>query len=1046
MNKFILSKKINVWKYITNLCISLLFCTSMAFAQQGITVTGTVTDNSGLLPGVNVTIKGTAIGVITDVNGRYQITVPNSDAVLVFSFVGFTTREVMVGAQREVNVDLIESAQQIGEVVITAEFGLKRVAASVGSSVQNVRAADVTESGRDNFITALQGRVSGMNVVSSGGVPGASTTVTLRSMTSLSGNNQPLYVVDGVPMNNSSYSTVGGFAGAELYASRNLDFSSRGNDFNPEDIESITVLKGAAAAALYGSNAANGAILITTRKGQAGAGKVSYSNSFRWDNAYGLPDQQTKYGNGAYGVTNYYNAAMFGAPYAEGTKFYDNLSAILQTGFTARHNLSVEGGNDKLTLRAAASLTDQTGTIKTTDYKRQNVTLSGKFQANRWFGVESSLSYAGTTNTKVKKGYQSPLYYAMHWPVHDDMSNYLHADGIHMRYPDRYLDSDLWNPLFMMNRSKYYDISDRIIGNATAIITPIEQIFFRAQVGWDVGAQTFETSEHPYWNNGNQTLAPGRGGTFNSAKVNYSDKVMNLVAGWKDLFLDDKLDVQVQIGYHQIENANTNLATNGSHYLVTDLASIQNCDPTTILSTKRVTKRRLQAFSGQVMIGYNSLAYLTLRGRNDWSSTLPKDNNRFFYPAAEFSMIVSELPFLKDNLYVNSLKIRASMAQVGKDANPLAINPELIPTARQGGGYKYDFTGPNLALKPEMTTATDIGFDIRLFERINIDFTRFNTYCKDQIVSGFRMSYANGFVLNTRNIGEFKTWGWEAHIDGDIVRSRDWTWNMGVNMSHTGSVVTSLPVEGYYDAYTWIIGNVRTGARRREPITVILGDRIETNKAGQKLINPSSGAYVGETATIPFALGDREPKIRYGINTRVRYKGWNFSAMTAGKIGATVFNGTKMRMMQRGTSWESVTAREEAPMVLAGVLKDGNQDSANPTINDIPWARGQDGNATTSILHESLWINTGINYLRLQEARLSYTVPQQALRNITRGFVSYANVFVTGNDLFTITNYTGIDAVGNVLAAAAGGVGGEGFDYWSIPSPRGFTVGISVTF
>ena len=1038
-----------MFNYLKNIILIIFLLVPMnLFAQQGISITGIITDKDGPLPGVNILVKGTTSGAMSGSNGDYQITVPNAESVLVFSFLGYNTIEIAVGAQRVINLQMTEDSHQLEEMIITAEFGLKRVAASVGSSVQNVKAADVIESGRDNFISALQGRVSGINVVSSGGTPGSSSTVTLRSMTSLSGNNQPLYVVDGVPMNNSSFRPqlgAGGFAGTEVYASRNLDFSSRGNDFNPEDIESITVLKGAAAAALYGSDASNGAIIITTRKGQAGAGKISYSNSFRWDNAYGLPDQQTKYGNGAYGVNNYYNAAMFGGLYDKDTEFYDNLSAILQTGFTSRHNLSVEGGNDRFTLRATASLTDQTGVIKTTDYSRQNVSLAGKAKINSWFSAETSIQYAGTNNNKVKRGYQGPLFYAMHWPVHDDMSNYLHADGKHMRYPDRYLDSDLWNPLFMMNRNKYYDETDRVIGNATAIITPIEQIFFRAQIGWDVGTQTMEASEHPYWQNNNQTLAAGLGGTYNLARANFADKTLNLIAGWQDNLLNDKLDVQVQFGYHQIENGYSNIAVNGRNYAVTELTSINNCAAATIVSLKRMTKRRLQALSAQVMIGFNNMAYLTLRGRNDWSSTLPVDNNQYFYPAAEFSFVLSELPFLKDNNVVNYLKIRGAVSQVGKDASPLAINPELIPTVRVGGGYKYDFTGPNPNLKPEMTNSKEIGFDARLFDnRINADVTFFNTFCKDQIVSGFRMSYANGFVLNTRNIGEFKTWGWEGHIDGDIVRSREWTWNVGLNMSHSGSEVTSLPVDAYYDAYSWVLGNVRTGAKIGEPVTVLVGDKIMQNEAGQKLVSPNDGTYIND-ATQLWALGDREPKIRFGITTRVRYKGWNLSAMTAGKLGATIFNGTKFRMMQRGTSWESVTLREAGPLIVEGVLRDGMENTSTPTINNVVVTPGHYGTTIYSG-HETQWINTNIHYLRLQEIRLSYTVPTQMLKNITRGFLSYANVFVTGNDLFTITNYNGIDAVGNVLAASAGGVGGEGFDYWSLPSPRGFTVGLSLTF
>jgi TonB-dependent SusC/RagA subfamily outer membrane receptor len=218
-----------------------------------------------------------------------------------------------------------------------------------------------------------------MTVTSTGGAPGSSTTVVLRSITSISGSNQPLYVIDGVPMNNSTFDpAMGGFASEDVVTSYALDFASRGNDLNPEDIESMTVLKGAAAAALYGSDASNGAIIITTKKGSKGNGKVSYSNSFRWDSAYGYPELQTKYSNGAYGTTNYYYTSRFGAKYADGVKLYDNIGALLQTGFSQTHNVSVEGGTDKVTVRGSASYLEQTGVVKTTDYTRLNIALSGK--------------------------------------------------------------------------------------------------------------------------------------------------------------------------------------------------------------------------------------------------------------------------------------------------------------------------------------------------------------------------------------------------------------------------------------------------------------------------------------------------------------------------------------------------------------------------------------------------------------------------------------------------------------------------------------------
>ncbi len=990
-------------------------------------------------------VKGNkANGTITNADGKFTLSVSRGSKLAV-SFIGYKAAMVEVGNQNSLTITLEEDATMLGEVEVTTEFGLKRPARSIGSSVQNVKAADIIDSGRDNFISALQGRVSGINVVSSGGAPGASTTVTLRSLTSISGNNQPLYVVDGIPMNNSSFNAASGFAKADVYAGRSLDFSSRGNDFNPEDIESMTILKGAAAAALYGSDASNGAIIITTKKGTPGRGKVSYSNSFRWDNAYGYPEIQNKYSNGAYGATNWYNLSRFGGLYPEGTKFYDNIGTILQTGFSTKHNISVETGTEKLTMRATASFLDQTGVIKTTDYTRNNISLSGKAQINNWMRFEGSMEYASTTNTKATKGTSGPLYYAFRWPIIDDMKKYLDPDGVHMRYPAKYVDGDLVNPLFMLYKNKYYDESDRIIANATAIINPTKNTFIRAQVGWDVGAQTFETSEHPYWSTYNYDVQPGNGGVYNLSKVNFTDPTLNILAGWNNSFFNKKLTISAQIGYHQLENAVTSLSSYGTKYAVVELASINNCDPTTIVSTKSSTKRRIQAISGQAEFGYNNMAFLTFRARNDWSSTLPVENNSYFYPAVEGSFIMTELPFLKENKKITYLKLRGAWAQVGKDAGPLEINPELEATGMTGGGYRYGWTGPNLALRPEMTTSWETGFEGRfLNDRIVTDFTYFRTHCDDQIVKGFRTSYAGGFVLNTQNMGNFKTWGWEAHIDGDIISTADMRWNVGLNLSHTGSKVTYMPTPEVYDAYTF--GNtagVRNGAMVGYPLTTVTGTDFQRNDKGEVLIDPKSGYPL--VSDLYSVLGDRQPELRFGFNTTFTYKGFRLSAMFAGMNDATVVNGTKRTMMQNGLSWESVKLRESGPVVFSGVLKDGNENSDHATPNTIAVSY----DLTSSTIYAGAapnWIENHVNYLRLQELRFSYTVPSKFLKKVWNGLISYANVYVCGNDLLTWTNYSGIDAVGNTVAASAGGSGGEGYDTWSLPSPRGITCGLSVTF
>lgn len=1015
-----------------------------AAAQDG-KVTGVVKDSNGEpLIGVTVKVKGTKQGTVTDLDGRYSLKAAKN-ATLVFSYVGYKSLEM--NAANAAQVTLATNSNQLNEVVITAEFGMKRVARAVGSSAQNIKAVDITESGRTDFISALQGRVSGMTVTSSGGAPGASTSVVLRSATSLSGNNQPLYVVDGVPMNNSSFNPTTGFAAADDVTGmsvRSTDFSSRGNDFNPEDIESMTVLKGAAAAALYGSDASNGAIIITTKKGHSGRARVTYSNQLSWSKAYGWPKIQDVYANGAYGTTNYYYTSHFGSKYDGAVPYYDNAGAVIQTGFLQKHNLSLEAGNDRMSVRASAGFIDQSGVIKTTDLKRTNLSLSGRAELTKWLKFEGSMQYVNQKNHKALRGSSGPIARSYTWPSMDNMANYMAEDGAHMRYPEYYTDTDMLNPLFGLYKNLNYDVTDRIISAFSLNITPVEHTYLRAQFGWDVSTSSYESGKHPYYRSNNQSSDDSNNsGYYNIAKYNTNDPTINILAGYNNNFFNDKFNFGVQFGYHQLETGVTSLASSGGNFKVIDFYSINNCTESTVVSKKRSTKRRIQAISGQAEFGYNNMAFLTFRFRNDWSSTLPVDNRSFFYPAVEGSFVFTELKPLKNLSWLNYLKLRGAIAQVGKDAPALSIDPELEPTGLTGGGYKYGFTGPNRSLKPEMTTSYEIGLEGRFWnDRVNADFTMFRTHCADQIVTGFRMSYATGFILNNMNVGTFNTWGWEGHVDVDVLRTNDLRWNVGLNISHTGSEIVELPenLKEYYNAYTWNSGNIRNGVMLHSPITTVTGRAYERNKYGEVLINPTTG--MPRVSSDWSILGNREPKLRFGITTSLSYKAFRLSAMFQGRYHADVVNGTMRSMMGNGLSDASVTLRESGSYVFKGVLYDGKQDEADRTVNTI----AVDMSKTPYGGADEDWVQHKINYIRCQELRLAYVVPTGWLKRVTGGAVQNASVYVSGNDLFTITNYTGIDVAGNTMSAAAGGTGGEGYDCWSLPSPRTYSCGLSVTF
>lgn len=1018
----------------------LLVCASL-FAQN-ITVKGTITDASGEpIVGAAVMIKGTSTGVTTDLDGHYAINV-SSNATLRYSALSYADQDVPVRGRTSINVTLLEDSERLQEATVTAEFGMKRVARSVGASVQSVKAQDIADSGRESFVDALQGRVSGMTITSTGGAPGSSTSVILRSATSISGNNQPLYVVDGVPINNTTLSTQSDFAVDDAVNSYGMDFSSRGNDINPEDIETMTILKGAAAAALYGSDASNGAIIITTKKGSAGKGKVSYSNSFRWDKAYGLPEIQTKYANGAYGATNYYYTSRYGGRYPENMTLYDNMGALLQTGFSQQHNVSVEGGTDKITVRGAASIIDQKGVIKTTDYQRINFTLSGSAQVTKWLNFNASLQYMHTGNTKAEKGLYGVLYRASRWPLNDDMSNYINPDGT-MSRPELYTDTDLLNPMFALYKNYNHDDVDRMVGSFNVNITPTKHTFVRATYGMDFSIGEYKVYTHPYY--GNPTSSSYGKGSLNFSKPTYRDQTIDVLAGYNNEW--GKFTFSAQVGYHQKENATKILSVYGSNFQVIDFYSISNCDPATIQTRTKTTTRRIQAISAQAELGYNNMAFLTLRARNDWSSTLPVDNNHYFYPAVEASFVATELPFMKEQDVVSYFKLRGAIAQVGKDATPLSIYPALEATEDYGGGFRYGYYGPNPQLKPEMTTSYEVGFEGRFFnDRVNTDFTYFWTKCENQYITAFRLSYATGFVLNNMNVGTFTTNGWEFHIDADILRlTNGLRWNLGINMDHSTSCVTELPenVSEYYNAYTWVSGNLRNGISVGNPITTMTGKGYERNDAGQVLIDPATGLPV--VSSVWTVMGDREPKLKFGLTTNISWKNFRLSAVASGRFGATVVNGTMRDLMGTGSSWQSVEMREKGPVVFEGVLKDGKQNSANPTVNTIAVDYSNYGSYTYTGTDED-WLEKNVNYLRLSEVRLSYNVPQKWLKNATKNFLSAASVWVKGTDLVTLTNYSGIDVVCNSNSASLGGSGGVGIDLWGFPSPRGFAFGFNLTF
>jgi hypothetical protein len=448
---------------------------------------------------------------------------------------------------------------------------------------------------------------------------------------------------------------------------------------------------------------------------------------------------------------------------------------------------------------------------------------------------------------------------------------------------------------------------------------------------------------------------------------------------------------------------------------------------------------------GSLNLNYNDMLYLNVTGRNDWSSTLPIQNRSFFYPSAGLSFIFTELaPFAGIKNVLSYGKLRGSIAQVGKDANPYSIRPFYESATTTGGGFRYGFTGPSLNLRPEMTTSYEFGTELKFFnDRFGIDATYFNKKSVDQIVQNLRLSYATGFVLMAFNAGEIQNQGVELQLNATPVQTQDFSWNILANFTKNWSELLKLPgdVSEFYNSDTWLYGNVRAGARLGGPLTTFTGYDYERNEAGQMLISPTSGLPILNTSDW-VVVGDKNPDFNVGLTNSFTYKNISLNFLMDFRVGGDVYNATEHYLTTRGLSMR--TLDRDQPRIVEGVLKDGLENTANPTENHIPIDLARNSSYWGSIYPYQSFIEKDINWVRLRDVTLNYRLPVSTLAKTK--FIKNASIFVTGTDLFILSNYSGLDPVSNGNSAAVGGAGGGGIDYGNFPLPRGLNVGINVGF
>jgi TonB-linked SusC/RagA family outer membrane protein len=1021
---------------------------SLPSLAQDRTITGRVTssDDNKPLTGVTIIVKGSARKTTTDNNGNFTIVARTGD-VLEFSFVGRKPSQLTVEGNNNIELQLSSKDDVLNEVVVTA-MDVKRNPRELGYSVQKVNGAEVQETQRENFLNSLQGRVAGVTVNPTGGAAGSSSQIVLRGFNSLSLDNSPLFVVDGIIVDNSTLnetSNGGTLLGlASDRANRGNDYTSRISDINPNDIESLTILKGPEATALYGSQASSGAIIITTKKAST-TGKlgIAYDNSFRTSKLTRLPNEINLYDGGVNGTPSDV-FSYFGPAYDAKTPIYDNLNSFFLTGFAQTHNLALDYGTKKSSYRFSGSYFDQQAPIPTNDYTRYNVRISNTTKLGKYLDVSPSVSLIRTTNDKPLRGASGYLLNLLAWPSDNDVTDWQTSTGLKKPVYNSNPNAELDNPFYNVNKIRSADETNRFLGTLGVNYNPLSWLMIAGRFGYD----TYRTVGYTRYDSMSFYTTRAQKGYQDNYYRSYFGYNHTITATGRKTIGD--FTGRVMIGNMWQNYENQQYAVSGNNLKDMNRTDSNNTDPLTRIRLSNALKglpnyaiTRQSAFFGEVSIGWKSSIFLTYSHRFEQSSIFPKDFRKYNYPAASLSVIVSDLiPNMNRGNVLSYLKLRGSLASTARSSAPYANQSVFSQNIGSGGGYYYGFTNSNPFLQPEKQKTFEVGTEWRFFRNVlSLDATYYNTKNSNLIVEQFRASYGTGFVLNTLNVGANQNQGVEISLDANIIQNTNFKWTSRVNFNKMWNEVLQLPanVPEFYQSDTWLYANARGGLIVGGPTTSITSYGYARNTAGDILVSPSTGLPVLDNN---FRVrGDRNPDYAMGFLNSLTYKNLRLSFLWDLKVGGDIFNATERYLTTIGRSVR--TADRNTPIVVKGILQDGLENTATPTKNTIVITPYYQQTYYTTMPEEE-FVEKDVNWFRLRDLTLNYTFGSRVMRNMK--WVRSLSAFVTGNDLVLITNYTGADPAVNGNTAGSRGVGGYGFDYGNVGAPVSVNIGIRANF
>lgn len=1043
-----------------------LFCAFMGYTQHNFT--GKVLDENQMpLPGASVTIKGSSEGVAADFDGNFQIQIPQKETVLVISYIGYISQELQTSGKLNAQIVLQPDSQQLDAVVVTA-LGIERAEKSLGYASQQLDSEAIAGARETNLLNSMSGKVAGLQITNSSSGIGGSARVSIRGDASLNINgNSPLFIVDGTPISNE----IVGSSGA---GTQDVDYGNGAAEINPEDVASINVLKGPAAAALYGSRAANGAVIITTKKGNSKDGKlgVTINTGISIENPLVLPDWQNQYGQGNNGQFSFFDGKgggiadgvdeswgprldtglmvpQFDSPRTDGTRggdIYisnapiiptpwvsspDNVNDFFNTGYTKTNSIAISKSGDLGNIRFSFQNMDQEGIVPNTDLERNSFNLSAGLNLTEKVKVNANINYIKSDSgnrPSLSYGTESVMYLFIWYGRQlntNNMRDYWMPgrEGVQQfNYNYNYHD----NPFFNVYENTNAQDKDRVYGNVSVTYDIDDHWNVMLRSGRDfyrdlrIKKRAFSTQRFPL-------------GYYREDNVFFEEINTDFLVSYDNTF-NDKWNVNISIGGNQLRQRQDYQQTVAPELINPGVYSFNNSrKPLEVTSIDE--EKRINSLYGFARFSYDNFLFLDITGRNDWSSTLPTDNNSYFYPSLTLSAVFSDMIDMPE--FVSFGKLRAAYAEVGNDTDPYKLR-SFYSNENPFGSYPILTESnliPNANLKPEITSSYEFGADLRFFHnRLTLDATYYNSVTKNQIIS-IDTDVASGYNSKLINAGEVRNYGFEAVLGATPIRNDNFSWKTMFNFASNKSEVTDL---GGVDYTLTARNSVFIQAREGGSISALYG-------RGFKRVEDTQSPYYGEMIIdgngIPVRTddlvyqGDYAPDYTLGVSNMFKFKDFDFGFLFDTRQGGTIVSFTKTIGSTSGQLKETLVGRE------SGIVADGVVEVSDGVYQ--PNTTNVDARTFNNRYYERDNVEAAkydASYTKLREVTLGYTLPQRFIDQLP---ITGARFSLTGRNLILWTDNPHFDPE---TVAMSGGTLQPGIENMSFPSTRSFTFNLRVDF